>query len=103
MSLAIFMMEQATTLHAPLTSTMASWEASASNLLGAVTKGRPVSSDTLEATWRQSLEGALPVHPKVIRGDRKQQAQEGENKMNGGTLQGSVRHPLLPCQNRVTQ
>ena len=53
MSLAIFMMEQATTLHAPLTSTMASWEASASNLLGAVTKGRPVSSDTLEATWRQ--------------------------------------------------
>ena len=54
MSLAIFMREQATTLHAPLTSTMASWEARASNLLGAVTKGRPVSSDTLAATCNKS-------------------------------------------------
>ena len=49
-SLAIFMMEQATTLQAPDTSTMASWLARASNLLGAVTKGRPVRSDTLAAT-----------------------------------------------------
>ena len=45
-SLAIFMMEQATVLRAPETSTMASWAANASNLLGAVTKGRPVRSET---------------------------------------------------------
>ena len=49
------------------------------------------------------MEEALLVHPKVIRGDREQQAQEGENKMNGGTLQGSVQHRLLPCLNRLIQ
>ena len=49
--MAIFMMEHAITLRAPETSTMASWAASASNLLGAVTKGRPVMSETLEATF----------------------------------------------------
>ena len=42
MSFAIFIIEQATVLRAPETSTIASWAASASNLLGAVTKGRPV-------------------------------------------------------------
>ena len=47
-SLATFMSETATTLSAPLISTSESCAASASNLLGAVTKGRPVSA----ATWR---------------------------------------------------
>ena len=56
----------------------------------------------MEETWRQFLEGVL-VHPKVRQEKREEQAQEGEIKMNGGTLQGSVQHPLLPCQNRVTQ
>ena len=51
-SLAIFIMEQAMTLRAPETSTMASWAAKASNLLGAVSKGKPVISDTLAATFK---------------------------------------------------
>lgn len=46
MSFAIFMIEQAITLRAPETSTMASWAARASNLFGAVSKGRPVSCET---------------------------------------------------------
>lgn len=41
MSLAIFINEQARVLRAPLVSTNASWAANASNLFGAVTKGRP--------------------------------------------------------------
>ena len=49
-SLAIFIMEQEMTLSAPDTSTIASCAAKASNLFGAVTKGRPVISDTFEAT-----------------------------------------------------
>lgn len=36
---------------APLISTIASWAASASNLFGAVTKGRPVSAATVAATF----------------------------------------------------
>merc|ERR1712008_46303 len=50
-SLAIFIMEQDMTLRAPETSTIASWAAKASNLLGAVTNGNPVISDTLAATF----------------------------------------------------
>lgn len=42
MSLAIFMNETARTLSAPEASTMASWAASASNLFGAVSNGKPV-------------------------------------------------------------
>ena len=56
----------------------------------------------MEGTWRQFLEGVL-ASPKVRRENREEQTQEGENKMNGGTLQGSVQHPLLPCQSTVTQ
>lgn len=41
MSLAIFIREQAMVLRAPETSTIASWLASASNLLGAVSNGIP--------------------------------------------------------------
>ena len=56
----------------------------------------------MEGTWGQFLEGFL-VPPRVRRENREEQTQEGENKMNGETLQGSVQHPLLPCQNRLTQ
>ena len=48
------------------------------------------------------MEGVL-VRPKVRMENREEQTQEGENKMNGGTSQGSVQHPLHPYQNRVTQ
>ena len=44
MSLAILLSEHASTLRAPDASTIASCAASASNLLGALTKGRPVSA-----------------------------------------------------------
>ncbi len=50
-SLAIFMIEQEMTLRAPDTSTMASWAARASNLLGAVTKGNPVITAHFAATF----------------------------------------------------
>ena len=43
-SLAILLSDAASVLSAPCAFTSASWLASASNLLGAVTKGRPVSS-----------------------------------------------------------
>ena len=47
MSLAILNSEAATVLMAPWANTMASWAASASNLLGAVVKGRPVMAAML--------------------------------------------------------
>mmetsp|Transcript_9691 Transcript_9691/g.24941 ORF Transcript_9691/g.24941 Transcript_9691/m.24941 type:complete len:204 (-) Transcript_9691:591-1202(-) len=50
MSLAIFMSDTATVLIWPLASTSESWAASASNLLGAVTKGIPVALATSAAT-----------------------------------------------------
>ena len=58
MSLAIFIRLAASTLRAPCSSTIASWAASASNLLGAVTNGRPVIAATSPAiasanpSWR---------------------------------------------------
>lgn len=55
MSLAIFMMEHASTFNAPETSTIASCAASASNLLGAVTNGRPVSSETCNIKFENEL------------------------------------------------
>lgn len=48
-SLAIFIIEQATVLSDPLISTRASWAARASNLLGAVVNLYPVSLDTYSA------------------------------------------------------
>jgi hypothetical protein len=47
MSLAIFMKLQAMVLSAPETSTMASWQARASNLLGAVSNGKPLVKNYL--------------------------------------------------------
>lgn len=63
MSLPIFMSEAATVLSAPEASTSASWAARASNLLGAVTKGRFVSS----AIWR---EGGWSVSLLLLLGER---------------------------------
>ena len=51
MSLAILNSEAATVLIAPWLNTIASWAASASNLLGAVVKGRPVIAAILSATF----------------------------------------------------
>lgn len=48
-SLAILLRDAATVLSAPEASRSESWAASASNLFGAVTKGRPVSSAILAA------------------------------------------------------
>ena len=56
----------------------------------------------MEETWRQFLEGVLVHHNKVNRKSKKQQ-QEGENKMNGVILQGSLQPPLHLYRNRVTQ
>ena len=50
-SLAIFITEQAITFNAPDTSTKASCAAKASNLLGAVINGKPVSVETFSATF----------------------------------------------------
>lgn len=47
MSLAIFIMLTDTVFKAPLSSTSASWAARASNLFGAVTKGRPANDHTI--------------------------------------------------------
>ena len=49
-SSAILMSEAARVRRAPLVMTRASWAARAANLLGAVTKGSPVSSAMAEAT-----------------------------------------------------
>ena len=51
MSFAILYSEVANVFRAPLISTMASWAARASNLFGAVTKGKPVSLATAAATF----------------------------------------------------
>lgn len=54
----LFIKETATTFRAPWTSTITSWAANASNLLGAVTKGRPVISANF---WATSLSKPLRV------------------------------------------
>ena len=56
----------------------------------------------MEETWRQFLEGVL-VHHNKMNGESKTQQQEGENKMNGVILQGSLQPPLHLYRNRVTQ
>mmetsp|Transcript_12555 Transcript_12555/g.52808 ORF Transcript_12555/g.52808 Transcript_12555/m.52808 type:complete len:221 (+) Transcript_12555:424-1086(+) len=61
MSLATFMSEHATTLRAPLISTIASCAAIASNLLRAVTNGSPVAAATFSATF--SAKPSLVLRP----------------------------------------
>ena len=61
MSLAILLRLTATTLSAPDSSTSASCAASASNLLGAVTNGRPVSAATSSA--KRSAKPGVALRP----------------------------------------
>ena len=65
-SLAIFMSEQARVFNAPLASTTASCAASDSNLLGAVTKARPVSSAILSATFTAKSRCELSPVPTAV-------------------------------------
>ena len=58
MSLAIFMSDTASVLSAPLANTSASCAASAANLLGADTNGRPVSS-AIFAAHRSANSGCV--------------------------------------------
>mmetsp|Transcript_17790 Transcript_17790/g.42698 ORF Transcript_17790/g.42698 Transcript_17790/m.42698 type:complete len:396 (-) Transcript_17790:392-1579(-) len=66
MSLATFIREQATVLRCPLASTMASCAARASNLLGAVTKGSPVSAATSAATCSAKPSNVLRPVPTAV-------------------------------------
>ena len=66
MSLAIFIRLAASTLSAPESSTIASWLASASNLLGAVTKGRPVICATSAANASAKPFFALSPVPTAV-------------------------------------
>ena len=66
MSLAILNSAAAAELIAPWLNTMASWAASASNLLGAVTKGRPVISATRSATFSAKPTGAFSPVPTAV-------------------------------------
>ena len=66
MSLAILNRSAASALSAPWTKTSAPCEASASNLLGALTNGRPVMAR--DFLGKQLGEGALGVEPGADRG-----------------------------------
>ena len=66
MSLAILKSAAATALIAPWLNTMASWAASASNLFGAVMKGRPVIAAMRSATFSAKPTGALRPVPTAV-------------------------------------
>ena len=66
MSLAILNRAAAAALIAPCENTMASCAASASNLLGAVTKGRPVMSAIRSATFSAKPIGAFRPVPTAV-------------------------------------
>ena len=66
MSLAILKSEAATVLMAPWLITMASWAASASNLLGAVVNLSPVILAILRATFSAKPLGALRPVPTAV-------------------------------------
>ena len=65
-SLPIFMSETATRLNAPLSSTIASCAAKASNLFGAVLNGIPVSSAMFAATATSYPLGVLRPVPTAV-------------------------------------
>ena len=65
-SLAIFIMLAASPLTAPWENTSASLPVRARNLLGSVTKGRPVSSATSVATASSKPVGALSPVPTAV-------------------------------------
>ncbi|MNS94008.1 hypothetical protein D3C72_1282090 [compost metagenome] len=66
MSLAILNSEAATVLIAPWLKTMASWAARASNLFGAVVKGRPVMAAICSATFSAKPTGAFRPVPTAV-------------------------------------
>ena len=66
MSLAILKSAAAAALIAPCENTMESWAASASNLLGAVTKGRPAIEAIRSATFSAKPTGALSPVPTAV-------------------------------------
>ena len=66
MSLAIFMRDAASVASAPLMNTMASWAASAANLLCAGTKGMPVMSEIFAAHATSNPAGAFRPVPTAV-------------------------------------
>ena len=66
MSLAILKRAAAVALRAPDMATIASWAASASNLLGAVTKGRPVIRAMFAETSTPQPFGELRPVPTAV-------------------------------------
>ena len=74
-SLAIFMSAAASVFSAPCACTIASWVASASNLLGAVTKAQPVSRASSSATRRRQL--GMRVEPGAHRRAAERQLARG--------------------------
>lgn len=74
-SFAIFIRLQAVVFMAPLSSTKASWAARASNLFGAVTKGKPGKKDNL-----QELIGKSTCFPSINELKRKFQYMKSKNR-----------------------
>ncbi len=66
MSLAIFMSDAASVFTAPCACTTPSHEPSASNLFGAVTKGRPVSVASSSATFTANCGCAFRPVPTAV-------------------------------------
>ena len=66
MSLAILNSAAAVAVSAPWLNTMASWAARASNLLGAVTKGRRVIAAIRSATFSAKPTGAFRPVPTAV-------------------------------------
>ena len=66
MSFAILNRPVAAAASAPWTKTSASWEASASNLLDALTKGSPVAAASLTAKSSANRGGALSPVPTAV-------------------------------------
>ena len=97
MSLAILLREAATVLRAPWACTRASWLARASNLLGAVTKGRPVSSASFAATRTANSGCALRPVPTAVppRASSQQVGQRGLEMLQAVVELGHVARELL--------
>jgi len=106
MPLAIFMSVTARPRSAAIAGTIASSEPCAANLLGAVTKGWPVSSAILAAMARPKSGGALsPVPTAVLQGKAEpiRVAVGGAHQLEkirgeaGGTFQTAIQGCVPPC------
>ena len=102
MSLAIFMRLAARVARAPLANTTASWLASAANLFGALTNGRPVSSAIVAATDFAEPLGC--VEPGADRGPADREfVQPGQRELDPfevGVELGDVATELLTERQR---